>query len=180
MGLFLYQWGQALFLQNACGMKNMDIYPGHLASMNVELMSSVTDHLDRIEKKLWDSAAGFAEPLEYTGEKYRIVVPHCPEDLVQEAYQQASRLGTYESRILSLGTRIVFLRYADDALSDRSLVTIEVDNDGNVLKCRSKLNRNPSDEIWKFILEWEKARSLTDITFCIPEEAREIPLNLQV
>ena len=170
MGLFLYHWGQALFLQNVFGIKNPEKYPRHLACKNVELMSKTGEYLENIEKNIWKFAAERAKPLEYTGKKYKIIVPESSKDLEREAMQQQNCLGSYESRIIRGETRVCFLRENDPETENRSLVTIEVGNLGNVIQCKARFNRTPSVEIWKFILEWENAKKLTDNTGSIPRE----------
>ena len=72
-------------------------------------------------------------------------------------------------------TRVCFLRETDPLKADKSLVTIEVDDNGRVLQCKAKCNRNPSEEKWTFILEWEKAKNLVDFTHQIPDEMLEDP-----
>ena len=173
MNLFLYQWGQTMFLQDVLELKKTDKYPKHLASKNVELMSMMMDYTSKIEKRMWRSAVDYAKPLEYKNDKYQIIVPQNTNDLIKEAANQSNCLRTYESQILRRDTRVCFLRPVDTEKADRSLVTIEVDNEGRVTQCKARYNSNPSVSLWKFILEWEKARSLTDATYCIPEELRE-------
>ncbi len=169
MNLFLYQWGQYLLLQKYMKIKGVDKYPEHLASRTVEVMSMVAEHQKEIEENVWIEAREFAAPLEYKDEKYQIIVPRCSADLMREAEQQRNCVGTYESRILRRETRICFLRSADPELAERSLVTIEVDDDGNVLQCKGKCNTNPPDEKWKFIMKWEAEKGLSDVTGMIPD-----------
>lgn len=164
MNLFLYQWGQVLYLQRIMELKRTDKYPRNLASDLVRLMSKVGDFTNRIENNLWKDAAAFLEPLEYFGEKYQIIVPRCTADLAKEGEQQSNCVKTYEQRLLDLNTRICFMRYADPKKADRSLVTIEVDNNNRVVQAKARFNARPSEEKLRFVKEWEKARGLTDAT----------------
>ena len=74
-------------------------------------------------------------------------------------------------------TRVCFLRETDPLKADKSLVTIEVDDNDRVLQCKAKCNRNPSEEKWAFILEWEKVKNLSDLTEMIPDELIEEPFK---
>lgn len=172
MNLFLYQWGQTMFLQDALELKKIDKYPKHLASKNVELMSMITDYSSHVEKKMWRNAVDYASPLEYKNDKYQIIIPHNTNDLINEALNQNNCLRTYESQILRRDTRVCFLRSVDPKKADRSLVTIEVDNEDRVVQCKARYNDDPSLALWKFILEWEKEKSLTDATYNFPDELR--------
>ncbi len=169
MNLFLYQWGQYLLLHRYMKSRGVDKYPEHLASRTVEVISMVTEHQKEIEENVWIEAREFAAPLEYKDEKYQIIVPRCSADLMREAEQQQNCVRTFESRILRRETRICFLRSSDPEKEDRSLVTIEVDDEGNVLQCKGKCNTNPSDEKWKFIMKWEAEKGLSDATGMIPD-----------
>ncbi|MCR5733084.1 MAG: PcfJ domain-containing protein [Lachnospiraceae bacterium] len=170
MNLFLFQWGQALFLQEMLEIKHVEKYPKHLASKCVELMTKTEESICVFEKKIWEAAVEYAKPLEYAGEKYRIIVPKSPADLERESEQQGNCVRSYESRILRHETRICFLRSAELGKEDDSIVTIEVDKENRVLQCKGKYNSNPMVSLWEFILEWEKARDLSDWTGKIPEE----------
>ena len=159
MNLFLYQWGQFLFLQRAMECKRVDKYPKYLASRVVELMSMIPDYSEHVEKMLWEEAVRYAEPLEYRGEKYSIIIPRRTRDIVEEAERQGNCLRSYESAILRRQTRVCFLRYTDPARADISLVTLEVSGDA-VVQCKARYNAVPSIEQLEFIREWEAARSL--------------------
>lgn len=177
LNLFFYQWGQTLYLQKLMELKNIDKYPQYLASKAVEVLSLVEKNASEIEKNIWRDAYDYSKHLEYKGEKYQIVVPKSSADLIKEANQQQNCLRSYENRILQKTTRVCFLRETDPLKADKSLVTIEVDDNGRVLQCKAKCNRNPSEEKWAFILEWEKAKNLVDFTHQIPDEMLEDPFE---
>ncbi len=164
MRLFLYQWGQMLFIQDLLELPKIVKYPPNLASTSVKMMSKATDYSDMIENKAWEKVVEHAKSLEYEGDKYKIILPHSTADIIREADRQGNCLKTYGSRILRCETKVCFLRSTDPEHEDESLVTIEVTNDDRVIQVKGRYNSNPSVEIWQFVNEWVREKELMDDT----------------
>lgn len=164
MSLFLYQWGQLLFIQQLLELPKKVKYPSNLASMSVKMMSKAADYSDVIANKAWEKVADHAKSLEYEGDKYKIILPHSTADIIREADRQGNCLKTYGSRILRCETKVCFLRSTDPEHEDESLVTIEVTNDDRVIQVKGRYNTNPSVEIWQFVNEWVREKELMDDT----------------
>ncbi len=171
MNLFLYQWGQALFLQDFIEAPKMDKYPKHLASKTVELLSVAGSFSELMEKKAWKSAIDESKKYEYEGDKYKIITAKSHGDLVEEAKQQKNCVLTYEQKILNGESMICFLRSADPQKESKSILTIEVDLiEKGVRQVKARFNRQPKYEEWMFVSEWEAETGLRNMTFEMPME----------
>ncbi len=181
MRLFLYHWGQILFLQRIMELPDMEKYPRSLASFAVKLISNASDYADIIDRKIYKIAYDHAKDLEYVGDKYKIVIPRSRRDMVIEADQQSNCLRTYISRFFNCETKICFLRMTDKKKENDSLVTIEVDNNNIVRQVKGSCNSVPGIEIWEFVTKWEQEKGLEDRTgynpFCSDRRLAEQCFN---
>ena len=181
MRLFLYQWGQILFLQRVMELPDMEKYPKSLASFAVKLISNASDYADIIDRNVCKIAYDHAKELEYAGDKYKIVIPSSARDMISEADHQHNCLRTYISRFFRCETKICFLRMTDKKKENDSLVTIEVDNSNIVRQVKGSYNSVPGIEIWEFVTKWEQEKGLEDHTgynpFCSDRRLAEQCFN---
>lgn len=87
-----------------------------------------------------------------------IVIPMCPEDVVNEATQQKNCLKSYVTRIKNGQTVVCFIRRKDAPKT--SYITVEVYHN-NITQIKGYCNSNPRDKnLMEFISHWATAKSI--------------------
>lgn len=95
---------------------------------------------------------------DYTYKDFMIVIPMCPEDVINEATQQKNCLRSYLERIKNGDTTVCFIRKKDDP--DDSYVTVEVYR-GKITQLRGFCNSNPRDKkLMEFVGHWMAAKGI--------------------
>lgn len=129
-----------------------DKYPETLASSEKITAYRVALNQRKIDQEKFDAIAHQLAKYEYVGQKYRIVAPRSSDDLVEEGRQMSHCVGTYADRVANGDCKIFFMR--ENKNPDKSLVTIEIRNDGSLGQVRARFNRKPYDEHMSFVSQW--------------------------
>ena len=88
----------------------------------------------------------------YVGQKYQIVVPRNEQDLVREGSMLHHCIASYKDRVIKGRSKILFMRNIEDV--SEPLVSIELNNNYNLVQSRGVYNRALRKEEKDFILEW--------------------------
>lgn len=98
--------------------------------------------------------------LEYENEDktIKVIRPLKPQDIKDEAVQQANCVASYIDRVMEGRTRILFIRRTDEI--DKSYITMEVNQNGEMIQAYGACNRKPDAEGLAFIREYCKEKGL--------------------
>ena len=88
----------------------------------------------------------------YVGQKYQIVVPRNEQDLVREGSMLHHCIASYKDRVIRGRSKILFMRNIEDV--SEPLVSIELNNNYNLVQSRGVYNRALRKEEKDFIQEW--------------------------
>lgn len=94
------------------------------------------------------------------GSRYQIIAPHTPSDMLDEAQQQQNCLAGYIQRVTNGDEKIFFLRSSKEEDKDKSIVTIELYNNGKIGQVRGRNNKLPEKEEEGFVRKWADAFGL--------------------
>lgn len=86
--------------------------------------------------------------------KYTFLVPRTVKDIVNEGNEMHHCVGSYGDKIIDGTARIVFMRNSDDLKT--SLVTIDIDEDFNLVEAKKAFNEDVDDIQMKAIKKWLK------------------------
>ena len=95
---------------------------------------------------------------EYSPENgdYIIIAPKTKDDMIEESRQQSNCLSSYVSKVINGACYIFFMRKKDKP--DKSLVTIEVLEDGRLNQIKARYNYHPSTQQIDFVHNWHKKK----------------------
>ena len=156
---FLRDWTDTLNSQEAAFGKIKEKYPVHLreyhdiAARTARLIEQARETEGFIEH-----ATEIRDRFKATIDGYMFMVPQGPEDMLDEATQQANCLAGYVSKFAEGNTNIIFMRRAD--APEVSVVTIEVIGD-NITQAYAANNRIPSIECREVIRKYAKKIGVT-------------------
>lgn len=149
---FWYLWADYLDQQYFLYGEVRDKYSETLASAEKITSYKQMQIKRQVSEEQFAAAAQFLSHFEYQGNKYSIIAPKTPEDVIEEGRQMSHCVGGYVNRIANLDTYIFFMR-ANTAL-DQSLITVEVRTDGTLGQVRARFNRKPHEEQLAFVEKW--------------------------
>ena len=98
--------------------------------------------------------------LEYENEDktIKVIRPLKPQDIKDEAVQQANCVASYIDKVMEGRTRILFIRRTNEI--DKSYITMEVNQNGEMIQAYGACNRKPDAEGLAFIREYCKEKGL--------------------
>lgn len=95
----------------------------------------------------------------FEDDRYAILLPKSGYDLVRESAQMNNCVKTYIDKVAEKKTMIFFLR--DKKNINKSLCTIEVLPNGNLIQLKAYSNSQANEEIKNFVRKWAKAKGIT-------------------
>lgn len=134
---------------------------------NEELMMKHNDIMylykfkkSEIKIKAFKEAIIGLDKYEFADDKYSIVIPTCPDDLVKEGNELHHCVKTYIDRVINKKTNIVFVRKNDNL--DKPFYTIEITNDNTIRQIHGNFNCKLSEDkdAEKFVKKWIKDKNL--------------------
>lgn len=95
--------------------------------------------------------------LAYQDKVYCVIAPVEPDDLIHEGAALSHCVGSYISKVIKSGVKILFMRKTKDP--EKSLITLDV-RDQKLFFAAGFDNRTPTDEERAFIMKWLKAKKI--------------------
>ncbi len=95
------------------------------------------------------------EKLEYTNDKYAVLVPHNPEEILMEGEALDHCVGSYISKVLAGKTIILFIRMIQE--TSRPFYTMEFQN-GRISQIRGEGNQSAPEDVKEFAKLWQRKR----------------------
>ncbi len=144
IGRWLGQWSDTLDMEMEVYGRIVDKYPKDLPLYHDRLA-----YKSRVIKRTY-SARGWAQAVErfskfgVEGDEYVLLAPATPDDILEEARAMSNCVASYIKRVIDGDTNILFLRKRKDL--KRSLCTVEMNNDGEVVQFKGPRNTRPTEE----------------------------------
>lgn len=115
------------------------------------------------QQNIYETLLPNLSKLEFSNEKYSIIVPKKLIEVIQEGINLHHCVGSYINAICNKHNKIYFLRKNDSL--DQSWFTIDVDYDNNVRQVHTKYNKTINsvpeyDEIKEFLNLWANKKNL--------------------
>ena len=140
------------------GVKLSEKYPKSLKLMHDVLTMNYKSMVKESNKKAFDEMyEEWKNRYEYHNDKFSIIAPKTPNDIVLEGSSQNNCVASYVDSVRDKKCVILFLRRTK--LKDVSEVTVEVRED-KIVQIKAFANRNISREHGEFVKEWAKAKNL--------------------
>lgn len=95
----------------------------------------------------------------YLESEYTILKPRTAQDLVEESYQMRNCVRSYVPAVASGRTYILFLRHKKS--KSKSFVTIEINNNLELIQVKGKCNSHPSIEIRSWMKQYCKDKGIS-------------------
>ncbi len=159
---FLVEWCDTLEMQKRIYGKIKDKYPQHLPEVHNQLSYKYRLMKDKIDKNLFTKRSKETSKFEANIDEYVFIAPREPQDFYDEATQQSNCLAGYVNRYAEGKDHIIFMRYSKTP--EESLVTIELDLEGNLIQACQANNRRITEEQEKIINKWLSKVVKTAIT----------------
>lgn len=144
IGRWIGQWSDTLDMEMEVYGRVVDKYPKDLPLYHDRLA-----YKSRVVKRTYN-AEGWARAVERfskfgaEGDEYILLAPATPDDILEEARTMSNCVASYISRVIDGETNILFLRKRKDL--KRSLCTVEMNNDGEVVQFKGPRNTRPTKE----------------------------------
>ena len=140
------------------GVKLSEKYPKSLKLMHDILSMNYNSMKKEINKKAFDDMyEDWKNKYEYHNDKFSIIAPKAPNDIVLEGSSQNNCCSSYIDSVRNKKCVILFLRRTK--LKDVSEVTVEI-RGNKIVQIKAFANRNISKEHEEFVKEWAKAKNL--------------------
>ncbi len=140
------------------GVELSEKYPKSLKLTHDVLTMNYNSMVKEENKKAFDDMYGeWKNKYEYHNDKFSIIAPKTPNDIVLEGSSQNNCCSSYIDSVRDKKCVILFLRRTN--LKDVSEVTVEVRGD-KIVQIKAFANRNISREHEEFVKEWAKAKNL--------------------
>jgi len=160
---FIDMWKDTLAMQVAIYKEGIrEKYPEALATLHQILSYKYELVKQQINEELWNKQAEKMSQYERHGEKYSIIAPKDPQDMIDEARMQSNCLSSYVSKVTNGQCMIFFLRKTNEI--DKSLITIEIRGDNTLGQVKAKFNREPSYEERQYVEKWYQDKFLKPLT----------------
>lgn len=153
----LRSYDDCLKMQKEVYGKVKDKYPEHFKECHDKVTLIYNLNLKYFQEKRIEELNAHNKELEYTGEKYSVIVAKTSQDLIEEGINLHHCVGSYVDRVKNGECSIFFLRKTDDI--ETSLITIEV-RDDQVLQVRGLCERLMEEDERKFFDKWVKIKKL--------------------
>ena len=140
------------------GVELSEKYPKSLKLTHDVLTMNYNSMVKEENKKAFDDMYGeWKNKYEYHNDKFSIIAPKTPNDIVLEGSSQNNCCSSYIDSVKNKKCVILFLRRTK--LKDVSEVTVEV-RENKIVQIKAFANRNISKEHEEFVKEWAKAKNL--------------------
>ena len=140
------------------GVELSDRYPKSLKLTHDVLTMNYNSMVKEENKKAFDEMyEEWKNKYEYHNDKFSIIAPKTPNDIVLEASNQSNCCSSYIDSVKNKKCVILFLRRTK--LKDVSEVTVEM-RENKIVQIKAFANRNISKEHEEFVKEWAKAKNL--------------------
>ena len=140
------------------GVELSEKYPKSLKLTHDVLTMNYNSMVKEENKKAFDDMYGeWKNKYEYHNDKFSIIAPKTPNDIVLEGSSQNNCCSSYIDSVRDKKCVILFLRRTK--LKDVSEVTVEVRED-KIVQIKAFANRNINREHEEFVKEWAKAKNL--------------------
>ena len=140
------------------GVELSEKYPKSLKLTHDVLTMNYNSMVKEENKKAFDDMYGeWKNKYEYHNDKFSIIAPKTPNDIVLEGSSQNNCCSSYIDSVRDKKCVILFLRRTN--LKDVSEVTVEVRGD-KIVQIKAFANRNINREHEEFVKEWAKAKNL--------------------
>ena len=140
------------------GVKLSEKYPKSLKLMHDVLTMNYKSMVKESNKKAFDEMyEEWKNRYEYHNDKFSIIAPKTPNDIVLEGSSQNNCCSSYIDSVRNKKCVILFLRRTK--LKDISEVTVEV-RENKIVQIKAFANRNISREHEEFVKEWAKTKNL--------------------
>ena len=140
------------------GVELSEKYPKSLKLTHDVLTMNYNSMVKEENKKAFDDMYGeWKNKYEYHNDKFSIIAPKTPNDIVLEGSSQNNCCSSYIDSVRDKKCVILFLRRTK--LKDVSEVTVEVRGD-KIVQIKAFANRNINREHEEFVKEWAKAKNL--------------------
>lgn len=140
------------------GVELSEKYPKSLKLTHDVLTMNYNSMVKEENKKAFDDMYGeWKNKYEYHNDKFSIIAPKTPNDIVLEGSSQNNCCSSYIDSVRDKKCVILFLRRTKS--KDVSEVTIEIRED-KIVQIKAFANRNINKEHEEFVKEWAKAKNL--------------------
>ena len=140
------------------GVELSEKYPKSLKLTHDVLTMNYNSMVKEENKKAFDDMYGeWKNKYEYHNDKFSIIAPKTPNDIVLEGSSQNNCCSSYIDSVRDKKCVILFLRRTKS--KDISEVTVEVRGD-KIVQIKAFANRNINREHEEFVKEWAKAKNL--------------------
>ena len=140
------------------GVELSEKYPKSLKLTHDVLTMNYNSMVKEENKKAFDDMyEDWKNRYEYHNDKFSIITPKTPNDIVLEGSNQNNCVASYVDSVRNKKCVILFLRRTKS--KDVSEVTIEIRED-KIVQIKAFANRNINKEHEEFVKEWAKAKNL--------------------
>ena len=140
------------------GIELSEKYPKSLKLTHDILTMNYNSMVKESNKKAFDEMhEEWENKYEYHNDKFSIIAPKTPNDIVLEGSNQSNCCSSYIDSVRNKKCVILFLRRTK--LKDVSEVTVEI-RGNKIVQIKAFANRNISKEHEGFVKEWAKAKNL--------------------
>ena len=140
------------------GVELSEKYPKSLKLTHDVLTMNYNSMVKEENKKAFDEMyEEWKNKYEYHNDKFSIIAPKTPNDIVLEGSNQSNCVASYVDSVKNKKCVILFLRRTN--LKDASEVTIEV-RENKIVQIKAFANRSINGEHERFVKEWAKAKKL--------------------
>ena len=133
-------------------------YPKNLLTEHHKIIKDYNNIKEEFDELQFKKNMDKIKNLEYDDGDYCVLVPNKIYDIQDEALQQHNCVRSYISDVVDGKTNILFIRKSSN--KSISLLTVELDNFGNVVQVYRGGNENPIIEDYTFINKWCKVKDL--------------------
>lgn len=154
-------WTNTLSMQNDVYGEVTDKYPDNLLTVHGVLSLKAGEIVNLRQSERFAETCEKNRFLEWENGEWVVLVPHAPQDMVEEAYSQNNCLRSYISAVAEGKKRIAFLRKAEEP--EKSLITVEVYMNGHIGQVKGKNNREASAEERRAVSAWAAEKGLAYI-----------------
>jgi hypothetical protein len=135
----------------------VDPLPGNIRSAHYYILNNTSYAEDEEKNKQFVKAINEYRHLEYTGEKYSVVVPKDISDMIDEGTSMHHCIASYVDRVIDNKQIVLFCR--DNESLDKSLVSFEVSAELEFVQIKEKYDNDVQDiEILEFLKEWQEIK----------------------
>lgn len=128
-------------------------YPQNLKRMHDVLVQNLNSYDPKKDKEFKDAVSKYSKyENELTKDGYVFIVPTNIKALIQEGNDLHHCIGSYVDRIIEGKSRIFFMR--EISSKNVSFVTVEIDEDCNILEIKGMFNQEPDAKIISIAKKW--------------------------